>query len=138
MLFHQVSQSYGLGDFLKLINQEYAIAKHQFETLKKSHLGNSLANGDVLGPLKPIQLEEKSKLVFRYHGYITRYRKGDMVDVHTLKQNKLDLVKNNSSICDVKFPKIGQIEVSLSIKDPTILIKIQNIIFSLLMNQVLS
>lgn len=56
MFFHQNDIT---SEALHLLSQEFAIAKNKFETLRQSNLENPIENGDVLGPLKLIQVEKK-------------------------------------------------------------------------------
>ena len=116
MFFHQMDIT---SEALRLLSQEFAIAKNKFETLRKGNLENSIENGDVLGPLKFIQQEKKRTfiLTFKCYGYFTRFRTGDFVDVYTFVKNQLVLMKENLSVSDVKFPEEGQIELNISVRE---------------------
>ena len=116
MFFHQMDIT---NEAFRLLSQEYAIAKHKFESLKRSNLENSIENGDILGPLKFIQTEKKRTflLTFRCYGYFTRFRTGDFVDVYTFIKNQLVLIRENLFVNDVKFPEEGQIELNVSVRE---------------------
>lgn len=115
MFFHQMDIT---NQALRLLSQEFAIAKNKFETLKRSNLEKSIENGDVLGPLKFLQTEKKRTflLTFRCYGYFTRFRTGDFVDIYTFVKNQLVLMEENLSVKDVKFPEEGQIELNISVR----------------------
>ena len=102
---------------LDLLRRETQKQKKIIEDLRKKPIEESLIIGDILGPLKVKEMQEDIGLVFKYKGFFSRYRRGDLVDVRIYSsQSGFTEMRNEARIIEVRFPEYGQIEVITAIR----------------------